>query len=263
MIKIKNYCIYYNHRDGKYYLDKSYPHKKNKKCPYKEFDLADDNHRTVATGTLDVCIIVLPGAQVDRNPTDTQTTIPNRVRREIAAANRIWQRRENGRLVQGVRFNVVRSFVYLENISGIVSNAENFPTRENSHMTMVQAMLRTGRAVCPNADVYVFYMNGNRFGPINSDYSSTVAITYNSFPIIIMTNASTSDYLLAHELGHFMFITNRFNRTADPEPFSTTDRNHNRTPTNLMFPSPDSWPPVPDITADQIYKALNSRVFYD
>ncbi|KJL03369.1 MULTISPECIES: hypothetical protein [Priestia] len=262
MIHIKKHYNHDSYKDGPDSSNQSQLQKKDHKDCYIKSNLISDNFKTIKTGTLNVCIIVLPGAKVDRNSKDNQSIVPNRVKRDIAAANRIWKQYEKNRLIQGVTFTITRSFVFLENISGIVSNAENFPIGGASHLTMVQAMLKTGRKICQNADVYVFYMNGNRFGPINFDYSSTLAVTYNSFPLIIMTNASTDEYLLAHELGHFMFITNRFSETDDPEPFHELDRNHNRTPGNLMFPTPEFWPIVPEITGEQIYKALNSRVFY-
>ncbi len=262
MIHIKKHSNHDSYKDDSYSFNKSQPRKKNHKDYYMNSNLTNDHFRTVKAGTLNVCIIVLPGAKVDRNSTDNQSIVPNRVKRDIAAANKIWKQYEKNRLIQGVTFTITRSVVFLENISGIVSNAENFPIGGSSHLTMVQAMLKTGRKVCQNADVYVFYMNGNRFGPVNFDYSSTLAVTYNSFPLIIMTNASTDEYLLAHELGHFMFITNRFNETDDPEPFHELDGDHNRTPSNLMFPTPEFWPIVPEITSEQIHKALNSRVFY-
>ncbi|MFP7734017.1 hypothetical protein ACLHDF_11485 [Priestia aryabhattai] len=262
MIHIKKHYNHDSYKDDPYSCDKSQLQKRNYKDWYIKSNSTNDYVKTVKTGTLNVCVIVLPGAKVDRNPKDNQFTVPNRVKRDIAAANRIWKQYKQNQLIQGVTFTITRSFVFLKNVSGIVNNAENFPIGGASHLTMVQAMLKTGRKVCRNADVYVFYMNGNRFGPINFDYSSTLAVTYNSFPLVIMTNASTDEYLLAHELGHFMFITNRFNETDDPQPFHELDRNHNRTPSNLMFPTPEFWPIVPEITSEQIHKALNSRVFY-
>lgn len=222
------------------------------------------NQRTVATGTLNVCVIVLPGAIVGTSPTGTM--IPDRVTREIAAANNIWQRRDtSGRVIPGVgvRFNITNFVPLTINIPSVVGNAENFPTSIRDQNEMAQRMFDSARRACSNADVFIFYMDGNRFGPVHTDGTVTQAVTFGNVPVIIMTNGSTHGYVLAHELGHFMFNTNRFGSISDPEPFSRDNSGHNRSVTNLMYPSSTRWPLIPDITAAQVNKALNSRVFYD
>ena len=145
MVHIKKHSNHDSYKDDSYSFNKSQPRKKNHKDYYMNSNLTNDHFRTVKAGTLNVCIIVLPGAKVDRNSKDDQSIVPNRVKRDIAAANKIWKQYEKNRLIQGVTFTITRSVVFLENISGIVSNAESFPIGGASHLRMVQAMLKTGR----------------------------------------------------------------------------------------------------------------------
>lgn len=220
--------------------------------------------KTVSRGTIYVGVLVLPGAQVGRIPRDRQTD-PSRIKREIAAANNAWQIQVNGRF-HGIRFKIVNTIVLDQDITGLDSNAEKFPMTRSQQDEKARILIRQGKKVCRNADVFIFYMNGNSVGPAFRDGSRVAAISFIDYPIIIMSNsAQENDFILAHELGHFLFNNNRFGQTSDPNPYRG-DSAHNASSKNLMYPTGDSWPEPPQspmISPDQLYKALNTRFFYE
>jgi hypothetical protein len=218
------------------------------------------NLKTVAIGTINVCVLVLPGAQVGR--VESPSKAPKRVKNEIDAANQIWQQLVNDKY-QGVQFNVVSCFVLNKNLPGIGKNAQNFPWNQNE---IEKILYEQGKQICPYAHVFVYYMDGNSIGPIYSNGTRTDAITFRNFPVIIISNgAKNKDYILAHELGHFMYTNNLLGYKFDPDPYPG-DPDHNAHPTNLMYPTSDFWPTLPQkptITPAQLRKALNTRFFYD
>lgn len=112
MVHIKKHSNHDSYKDDSYSFNKSQPRKKNHKDYYMNSNLTNDHFRTVKAGTLNVCIIVLPGAKVDRNSKDNQSIVPNRVKRDIAAANKIWKQYEKNRLIQGFTFTITRSVVF-------------------------------------------------------------------------------------------------------------------------------------------------------
>jgi hypothetical protein len=215
------------------------------------------NLKTVSTGTIYICVLILPGAKVGKAPSNAK--IPIRVKLEIEAANKIWQRQVNGK-VQGVKFQIVDVVEFNENPSGIGGNSQSFPWNQKN---IDKILFEHGRNLCPEADVYVYYMNGNSIGPIFPDGRQTDAITFRRLPVIIISNgALTKNYILAHELGHFMYINNLLGYKFDPDPFPG-DPDHNLHPSNLMSPTSDFWPQKPFVTSAQIRKALNTRFFYE
>lgn len=217
-------------------------------------------HKTVARGTLAVCIIVLPGAQVGAISTNNRS-LPRRIERELAAANNIWQKQVNG-MIQGVKFKI-KKFIQLEQrMKGIDLNAEHLQMVQRQLDQRAQLLMEVGRQICQDCDVFVFYMNGNSIGPAYRDGTRNVAISFIDYPMIIMSNgAQENDYILAHELGHFMFNNHISGRTSDPNPFKKNPA-HNASPTNLMYPHGQFWPKIPHITDAQIKKALETRFFY-
>jgi hypothetical protein len=218
------------------------------------------NLNTVDSGTINVCSVVLPGAQVGSNPFESTSQIPIRLRLDLEAANQIWQQSVNGKM-QGVKFNLVRTVISKEQLQGIGENVQDFPWNQKN---IEKVIFEHGKRVCPNAQVFVYYMNGNHIGPIYPNGTRCDAITFRSFPVIILSNHSLLNrYILAHELGHLMYLNNLFGYTFDPDP-SPFDPDHNANPDNLMYYKSDYWPkPRPTITPAQIRKALNTRFFYE
>jgi hypothetical protein len=219
-------------------------------------------HNTVPNGILNVCILVLPGAQVGKAKIDSTLNIPIRVKKDIEAANQIWQTRVNERTI-GVKFNVVSTFIFHKDLNGIGENAEDFPWNQND---IGKICFQHGLRICPKAHVFVFYMKGDSIGPILSNGARTDAITFRRFPVIIMSNSAQSkNYILAHELGHIMYLNNLLGYPFDPDP-APRDPDHNVNPSNLMYYKSDYWPLPPNrptITAAQIRKALHTRFFYE
>lgn len=220
------------------------------------------NLKTVDTGTINICALILPGALVGSNPFDTSSKIPIRVRLELEAANKIWQQHVNGK-TQGIKFNLLNTIVLEKNLPGVGGNVQDFPW---SQVNIGKILFEYGKKVCPNAHVFVYYMPGNNIGPIFSNGARTDAITFRTDPVIILSNSAIlNNYILAHELGHFMYLNNLFEYKFDPEP-SPFDPDHNVHPTNLMYYKSDHWPSFPQkptITPAQIRKALNTRFFYE
>lgn len=218
------------------------------------------NVRTASKGTINVCVFILPGAKVGGISSDSHSKIPSRIRKEIDAANSIWKKYVDGRLM-GVSFKIIKTILVQKNLRGVVENAQNFPDNDE----MPQILLAHGRKVCPHAHVFVFYMGGSRIGASNRDGSQTNALTYRAVPVIVLSDgAQSSQYILAHELGHFLYLNNRFGNIFDPNPFPG-DPDHNQSKSNLMYPRSDFWPPTPKpptISDEQIIKALNTRFFY-
>ncbi|HYK74459.1 MAG TPA: hypothetical protein VEV44_15290 [Pseudoneobacillus sp.] len=217
------------------------------------------NRHTVENGTIKVCVLVLPGAQIGDSISTSR--IPSRVKSDIQAANMIWKQQVNGRS-HGVSFEIV-SCVHLETpIQGVGKDLKHFPW----HDDIAYRLMEMGRKICPYAHVYIFYMNGDHIGPLHSNGSHTDAITFRDAPIVIMSNgASSRNYILAHELGHIMYLHNLYGNKYDPNPFPG-DPDHNAIPHNLMYPTSDYWPSSPrkpTITSEQIRKALNTRFFYE
>lgn len=222
-----------------------------------------NHNKTISNGTLYACVLVLPGAQTDSGI--DQDSLPARIQREIAGANTLWQQKTNGK-TRGVQFKLSKFINFNKKIKGIDFNAENIVMTQRKVDQIGRLLLEIAKKFCENADVYIIYMNGDTIGPVQSSGSRVLAMTYIDYPIIIMSNgAKGNDFILAHELGHFMFINNRFGNTSDPDPLQE-DPAHNANPDNLMFPTGKNWPTLPklpNITADQIKKALDIRFFYD
>lgn len=199
------------------------------------------------------------------NSSRESQTIPSRITREITAANNIWQVKVNGKS-HGVRFKVVNTILLNQGIKGLDSNAEKFPMTRRQQDEKAQILIRLGKKFCKNADVWIFYMNGKSVGPAFHDGSRIAAISFIDYPVILMSNAAQeNDFILAHELGHFMFSNNRFGHTSDPHPYRG-DSAHNASRKNLMYPTGDAWPSPPEtptITPDQLNRALNTKFFYD
>jgi hypothetical protein len=220
------------------------------------------NQKKISNGTINVCVLVFPGSEVGLTPRDYSKRILNRIKRDIDAANRIWKQQVNGKR-EGVTFKLVHCMVEAKNRLGISNDAQQFPWNQDE---IGEILFKYGRRFCPNAHVFVFYMNGNSIGPIHPNGSHTDAITFRDVPVIIMSNGSSSrKYILAHELGHIMYLSNLYGDTKDPNPFPG-DPDHNIHPTNLMFPRSDYWPESPlspTLTPAQIRKALNTRFFYE
>ncbi|MHC0035540.1 hypothetical protein [Pseudoneobacillus sp. C159] len=217
------------------------------------------NPKCVKHGVINVCVLILPGAKVGRM--EKSSEIPSRVRTDFEAANSIWRQDMNGGK-QGVTFKVTNIHFVNSGLKGIGENVQDFPWKKEQ---IEDLFLSEGKRLFPSADVYIFYMNGQHIGPTLSNGARTVAITFRNFPVIIMSNgAKVNQYILAHELGHFMYLNNLMEYSFDPHPFPL-DPDHNVDPSNIMYPTSDYWPShskPPTITPAQIRKALNARFFY-
>jgi hypothetical protein len=220
------------------------------------------NPKTVDNGTINICTLIHPGAHVGSSPFETSSKIPIRVRLDIEAANKIWQHPVNGN-TKGIKFNLLKNSIMEKNLPGVGGNAQDFPWNQAN---IGKLLVEYGKKVCPNAHVFVYYMPGNSIGPISLTSARTDAITFRNDPVIILSNnAILNNYILAHELGHFMYLNNLFGYKFDPAP-SPFDPDHNVQPTNLMYYKSDHWPRAPykpTLTPAQIRKALNTRFFYE
>jgi hypothetical protein len=220
------------------------------------------NPKTVDTGTINICAFILPGAHVGSSPFETSSKIPTRIRLDIEAANSIWQQHVNGK-THGIQFNLLHTLALEKILPGVGGNVQDFPWNQAN---IGKILFEYGKKICPNAHVFVYYMNGHNIGPVFSNGARTDAITFRTEPVIILSNSALlNNYILAHELGHFMYLNNLFGYKFDPEP-SPFDPDHNIHPTNLMYYKSDHWPlspQKPTITPAQIRKALNTRFFYE
>lgn len=220
------------------------------------------NPKTIDTGTINICAFIHPGAHVGSNPFENNSKIPIRIRLDIDAANKVWQHQINEK-TQGIKFNLLHTIVLEKNLLGIGENVQEFPWNQTN---IGKILFEYGKKVCPNAHVFVHYMNGKNIGPIILKGAQTDAITFRTEPVIILSNSAIlNNYILAHELGHFMYLNNLFGYKFDPEP-SPFDPDHNIHPSNLMYYKSDHWPSSPQkpsITPAQIRKALNTRFFYE
>jgi hypothetical protein len=218
------------------------------------------NPSTVMQGVINVCVVILPGAQVGK--IGTPTIPPARVKLEIEAANQIWKQNISG-IWQGVTFHVRCIHVMNPSLAGLNGNVEDFPWKIEKPEEL---LFNKGKQIYPNADVYIFYMDGEHIGPVLPNGARTDAITFRNVPVIIMSNgAQVNKYILAHELGHFMYLNNLMEYPFDPFPFPL-DHDHNANSSNLMFPTSDYWAKqskAPNLTPAQIRKALNTRFFYE
>jgi hypothetical protein len=214
-----------------------------------------ENEPTVTNGSIHICVMILPDAKVDRLFGDS---IPNRISKEIQAANSIWNKRING-IDYGIEFHLTSCYFFNKGLQGVGENCQDFPWSQSN---IDKLLYEYGKKACPNAHVYVYYMKGNHIGPVHPNGSKTDAVTFRDYPVIIMSDGPRSrDYILAHELGHFMFLNNLYGYTFDPDPFPG-DPDHNVNPDNIMYPTSDFWRKQPSITSAQILKALNTRFFY-
>jgi hypothetical protein len=220
------------------------------------------NRKTVDNGTINVCTLIYPGAHVGSSPFKTSSKIPIRVRLDFEAANKIWQQQVNG-ITQGIKFNLFHISVMEKNLLGVGGNVQDFPWNQAN---IGKILFEYGKRACPNAHVFVYYMPGNHIGPLSSNSARTDAITFRTEPVIILSNSALlNNYILAHELGHFMYLNNLFGYKFDPDPLPF-DPDHNANPTNLMYDKSDHWPSAPHkptLTPAQIRKALNTRFFYE
>lgn len=211
------------------------------------------------TGTLNVCALVFPGANVESSPTPDET--PLRIKKELAYANTIWKKKING-ITQGVQFQLVKTIIFEQRINGLDVNAEKIVMKQRKLDKNAKLLVGLAKKFCPDADIYLYYLDGDRIGAVGNDGARVLAITYIDYPLIIMSNgAMTSDFILAHELGHFLFNNNRYGKTADPDPVFG-DLAHNASPNNLMYPTGMHWPKppqMPTIMPEQIQKALENK----
>lgn len=163
---------------------------------------------------------------------------------------------------QGIRFNLLKTIIFEQRINGIDMNAEMIVMKQRNLDKNGKLLLTLAKKFCADADVYLFYMNGERIGSIQQDGARVLAITYIDYPIIILSNgAKANDFILAHELGHFLFNNNMYGEYADPNPI-LGDFAHNVSPTNLMYPTGMHWPKppqMPSIMPEQIKKALENK----
>ncbi|WP_147534696.1 hypothetical protein [Bacillus marasmi] len=219
---------------------------------------------TVSTGTITVCAFVFPGAETGTFSASKHSA-PVRIKREIACANSIWKRVSGNVTKNAIRFKLIKTIIFPQTLKGLEVNAENISMNAKKLMKNAKLLLGLAEKYGPEADLYVYYMDGEQIGATQEDGARVLAITYIDYPIIIMSNgAQKSDFILAHEIGHFLFNTNRFGDTNDPQPIRG-DPAHNVEPTNLMYPTGMYWPKPPNmpfITSEQLYKALNSKLFY-
>jgi hypothetical protein len=220
---------------------------------------------SISHGTLNVCVLVFPGAAGINSKTDD--AVQARIERDMAAANEIWRKKVNGKTL-GITFRLVKLILFQQkiNLKGLDIRTEQMVMNNRKLGQTARLLLGLAKNFCQNADVFVFYMDGKHIGPIQKNGTRTLAITYMDYPLIIMSNgANESEFILAHELGHFLFLNNRFQNTSDPHPLKS-DPAHNAKPENLMYPTGMHWPKppqLPEITKEQIKKALESSFFTD
>lgn len=219
---------------------------------------------TVSYGTITVCAFVFPGAETGTFSASKHSA-PVRIKREISCANSVWKKKSGNETKYAVHFRLQKTVVFTDTIKGVEVNAENISMNGKKLMKSAKLLMGLAEKYSPEADLYVFYLDGDQIGATQQDGARVLAITYIDYPLIIMSNgAQKSDFILAHEMGHFLFNTNRFGETNDPEPIRG-DTAHNKEPTNLMYPTGMYWPKPPNmplITSEQLYKALNSKLFY-
>ncbi len=226
----------------------------------KKNSKSNKTNKKESIGTISVCVLVLPGAQVGSVTGEAQTT-PLRIKQELDAANTLWQQKVNGK-TQGVRFKLEKTTIINQKVNDVDVNTEKIQMKQKALDQYAQLLLALAKKICSKADVFIIYMNGDRLGPIERDGAQTLAITYLDYPLIIMTNgAQVNEYILAHELGHFLFINNRYGKSADPNPMKG-DSAHNASSSNLMHYTGIYWPSspkYPSVSPEQIKKAMETR----
>ncbi|NMD70451.1 hypothetical protein HHO41_09120 [Bacillus sp. DNRA2] len=219
---------------------------------------------TVSFGTINVCAFVFPGADIGTF-SSTKQSAPARIKREIACANAVWKQQSGNETKKAVHFKLKKTIIFPNVVKGFAVSAEDISMNARKLSKNAKLLLGLAEKYGPSCDLYVFYMDGDRVGAVQQGGSRILAITYIDYPIIIMSNgAQSSDFILAHEMGHFLFNTNRFGETNDPEPIRS-DPAHNSHQANLMYPTGMFWPKLPnmpDLTSEQLTKALNSKLFY-
>ncbi|MGJ7921184.1 hypothetical protein [Neobacillus sp. LXY-4] len=218
-----------------------------------------EKHKIVPLGMINVCAMVLPGAIV-RDVSNEDCL----VKKQVEEANILWQKIINGRTF-GVKFELNSIILINQDIKRLHPNAENISFSPKHLDQIANSIVKQAKKLTLKADLYIVFMDGDSIGPILADGTRVLAISFIDYPIIIMSNtAAQREYILAHEIGHFLFNNNRYGNTADPDPIKG-DSAHNAERSNLMHPTGIYWPKSPnkpDVTVAQILKALETRFFY-
>ncbi|MGG1677005.1 hypothetical protein ACIFOT_14800 [Neobacillus sp. NRS-1170] len=182
-------------------------------------------------------------------------------------AQRIWK----GILFENVGFAQIDTSLETKNI-GREPLSKNAPLTSLYKKAVEYFLIRKTKP-----DVIIIYLPGLEF----KRKANGLSLAYDTKkpPYLIVVSDGVKDYpwVVAHEIGHILYYTNKFNNRDDPNPYLEVndkgepmrddqgnlkfDRAHNNNKNNIMYPRGSKSSIPPKVTFDQMVKVSNSYLF--
>lgn len=177
----------------------------------------------------------------------------NRIQRDIEAANEVWKTCRIHFSLRGI------TTIGSTNVSGIIGNG----VFTSSNPPQILNMLSNRPSGSSRFSIVIYYVDGNRFQDgANGVSPYPLPLTQGGpRPSIILTNDAHPDvtstrFVLAHELGHTLFLNPNNLTLTNPSNTVSSDGFHDNDPTNLMYVR--GVGPNPTINKEQCEKARSS-----
>ncbi|WP_349254218.1 NlpC/P60 family protein [Paenibacillus sp. RC67] len=179
-----------------------------------------------------------------------------RIKQDLKQASEIWS-------VCGISFR-------LKKIVRLSSKQFKFKDGEfhsglflNKQPLKVQKLIRFNPPGCTRNDVVVIYMDSQSFWDEGAKRVTTGGIFFykldqgpRTATIVLASNSKERSQMLAHELGHALFVDPATGLAINPSPTrDRKERSHDRNRKNLMYPKP---PKKPILNQRQCLKARKS-----
>ncbi|MEE6185087.1 hypothetical protein [Bacillus pretiosus] len=179
----------------------------------------------------------------------------NRIQRDIDAANEVWK-------TCGIRFLLER-VITIGTVD--VSDTIGMGVTTFSNPPKILNMLSIRPPGSSRFSIVIYYVYGNRFLDGSNGVSPyPLPLTQGGpRPSIIHTNDAHPDFtatrfVLAHELGHTLFLNPNDLTLTNPSPTATSDGYHDVNPNNLMYVGGVGTNPT--INKEQCEKARSSAL---
>ncbi|MBT2730648.1 hypothetical protein J7E63_27900 [Bacillus sp. ISL-75] len=184
--------------------------------------------------------------------------------RQYENAQRVWK----GIAFENVGFAHIGTSLKTTNISR-EPLSKNAPLKALYNKAVEYFLLRKTKP-----DVIIIYLPGLEF----KGQANGLSLAYDTKipPYLIVVSDGVDDYpwVVAHEIGHILYYTNKFNDKDDPNPYLVVnskgeamrdahgnlkfDRTHNNNKNNIMYPRGSKSSIPPKVTFDQMVKVSNS-----